>query len=93
MMVDPVDPQFQMFDETPREEELRTIPFEGEEWAVVLQSWECADRLVRGRFVFRSKDRELRTADLFVEPSYEDVHHRASHFEEHLIRDLIRSLI
>lgn len=91
-MVDPVDPQFQMFDEAPREEEIRAVPYEGETWAVVLFSRECADRLFRGRFIFRSKGRELRTADLFVEPSYDEVYERAANFEEHLLRDLIRSL-
>lgn len=92
-MGDRVDPQFQMFDEAPREEEIRSLPFDGENWAVVLQARECADRLFRGRFVFRSKGRELKTADLFVEPSYDEVYRRASNFEEHLLRDLVRSLI
>ncbi len=92
-MNDPIDPQIQMFDEAARAEALRTIPFDGETWAVVLQSRECADRLFRGRFLFRSQGRELKTADLFVEPSLDEVHRRASHFEEHLLRDLIRSLI
>ncbi|MDP2577963.1 MAG: hypothetical protein V3U63_08020 [Gemmatimonadota bacterium] len=93
MMIDSLDPQFQMFDATPLEEQLRTVPFDGESWAVVLQSRECADRLVRGRFLFRSKGKELKTADLFVEPSYAEVFERAGRFEEHLLRDLIRSLV
>lgn len=87
-----VDPQYQMFDETPREEEVREIAAEGERWAVVIQARECADRLFRGRFLFRSEGRELQTADLFVEPSYDAVFERAAEFEEHLLRDLIRSL-
>ena len=88
-----VDPQFQMFDESPLEEEIRSIPFDGENWAVVLQTRECADRLFRGRFLFRSKGRELRTADLFIEATYEEILERARDFEEHLLRDLVRSLV
>jgi hypothetical protein len=87
-----VDPQFQMFDESPLEEEIRSIPFDGENWAVVLQTRECADRLFRGRFLFRSKGRELRTTDLFIEATYEEILERARNFEEHLLRDLVRSL-
>jgi hypothetical protein len=87
-----VDPQFQMFDESPLEEEVRSVPFDGENWAVVLQTRECADRLFRGRFLFRSKGRELRTADLFIEATYEEILERARNFEEHLLRDLVRSL-
>lgn len=90
---DNVDPQFQMFDESPLEEEIGSIPFDGASWAVVLQTRECADRLFRGRFLFRSKGRELRTADLFIEASYEAVIERARDFGEHLLRDLIRSLV
>jgi hypothetical protein len=88
-----VDPQFQMFDESPREEEVRSIAFQGEQWSVVLQTRECADRLFRGRYLFRSQGRELRTADLFVEATYDEVLERAQNFEEHLIRDLVRSLL
>ncbi|UCC72612.1 MAG: hypothetical protein JSV86_19990 [Gemmatimonadota bacterium] len=88
-----VDPQFQMFDESPNENEIGSIPFEGDDWAVVLQTRECADRLFRGKFLFRSKGRELRTADLFIEATDEEVVERASNFEEHLIRDLLRSLL
>jgi hypothetical protein len=87
-----VDPQFQMFDESPKEEEVRSISFEGEQWSVFLQTRECADRLFRGRYLFRSQGRELRTADLFVEATYDEVVERAQNFEEHLIRDLVRSL-
>jgi hypothetical protein len=90
---DNVDPQFQMFDESPLEEEIRSIPFDGENWTVVLQTRECADRLFRGRFLFRSKGRELRTTDLFIEASYEGVVERARDFGEHLLRDLVRSLV
>lgn len=88
-----VDPQFQMFDETPREAELGSVPHDGENWTVVLQTRECADRLFRGRFLFRSQGKELKTADLFIEASYDEVYERASNFEEHLIRDLVRSLL
>lgn len=91
-MVDPVNPQFQMFDETPLEEEIGSVPFGGDNWAVILQSRECGDRLYRGRFLFRSLGKELKTADLFVEPTYDEVYERASNFEEHLLKDLIRSL-
>ena len=87
-----VDPQFQMFDETPREEELRELAAEGERWSVVIQARECADRLFRGRFLFRSEGRQLQTTDLFVEPTYDAVFERARDFKEHLLRDLIRSL-
>ena len=90
---DNIDPQFQMFDESPLEDEIRSIPFDGENWAVVLQTRECADRLFRGRLLFRSKGRELRTADLFIEASYEGVVERARDFGEHLLRDLVRSLV
>ena len=88
-----IDPQFQMFDESPREEEVGSVPFDGENWAVVLQTRECADRLFRGKFLFRSKGRELRTADLFIEASYDGVVGRAMDFGEHLLRDLVRSLV
>ncbi len=88
-----LDPQFQMFDESPNENELGSIPCEGENWAVVLQTRECADRLFRGKLLFRSKGRELRTADLFIEATFDEVLERAVQFEEHLVRDLIRSLI
>lgn len=81
-----------MFDESPREEELSSLPFDGENWAVILQTRECADRLFRGRFLFRSKGRELRTTDLFIEASYDGVAERARDFGEHLLRDLVRSL-
>jgi hypothetical protein len=87
-----VDPQFQMFDESPSELEIGWITHEAENWAVVLQTRECADRLFRGRFIFRSQGRELRTADLFIEATQEDVVERAEDFEEHLLHDLIRSL-
>ena len=85
-----VEPQYQMFDESPREDDIRSIQHEGDNWAVVLQSRECADRLFRGKFVFRSQGRELKTADLFVEPTYDEVRERAVSFEEHLLHDLIR---
>ncbi len=88
-----VDPQFQLFDESPKEFEVGSIPHDGENWAVLLQTRECADRLFRGKFLFRSQGRELRTADLFIEASYDDVVERASNFEEHLLHDLIRSLL
>lgn len=88
-----VDPQFQMFDESPMEDEIGDIAHGGEVWSVVLQTRECADRLFRGRLLFRSQGRELRTTDLFIEVSYDDVLDRAANFEEHLVRDLIRSLI
>ncbi len=88
-----VDPQFQMFDESPSENEIGSIPHEGEVWSVVLQTRECADRLFRGRFLFRSQGRECRTTDLFIEATYEEVLERASGFEEHLVRDLLRSLL
>jgi hypothetical protein len=88
-----VDPQFQMFDESPREEEIGLISYEHENWSVLLQTRECADRLFRGRFLFRSQGRELRTTDLFIETTYNEVLERAANFEEHLIRDLIRSLL
>ncbi len=88
-----VHPQFQMFDEAPEEEKIRSVSFEGENWAVVLQARECGDRLFRGRFLFRSMGRELRTTDLFVEPQYDAVVDRATNFEEYLLRDLIRSLV
>ncbi len=87
-----VDPQFQMFDETPREDELHSVAYDDEIWTVVLQTRECADRLFRGRFLFRSQGRELRTADLFIEPTSDEVVERAANFEEHLLHDLIRSL-
>ncbi len=88
-----VDPQFQMFDESPREHEIGWVTHDAENWAVVLETRECADRLFRGRFLFRSQGRELRTADLFIEATYADVLERAENFEEHLLHDLIRSLI
>jgi len=88
-----LDPQFQMFDESPREEELGMVSHEHENWIVVLQARECADRLFRGKFLFRSQGREVRTADLFIEATYEEVLDRAANFEEHLLHDLIRSLI
>jgi hypothetical protein len=88
-----VDPQFQMFDETPAENEIGWVPYEGENWAVVVQTRECADRLFRGRFLFRSKGRELRTADLFIEATQDDVVERATNFEQHLLLDLVRSLL
>jgi hypothetical protein len=88
-----VDPQFQMFDEKPMEAELGSVPYDGENWGVVLQTRECADRLFRGRFLFRSKGKELRTADLFIEATHDEVYERAVNFEEHLLRDLIRSLL
>lgn len=88
-----VEPQYQMFDESPREADIRSIEHQGDDWAVVLQARECGDRLFRGKFVFRSQGRELRTADLFVEPTYEEVRERATQFEEHLLHDLIRSLL
>ncbi|MEE8193495.1 MAG: hypothetical protein V3T74_12175 [Gemmatimonadales bacterium] len=88
-----LDPQFQMFDESPMENEIRLLTHESEDWAVVLQTRECADRLFRGRFLFRSQGREVRTADLFIEASYDEVLERAANFEEHLLRDLIRSLL
>jgi hypothetical protein len=88
-----LDPQFQMFDESPMENEIRVLTHESEDWAVVLQTRECADRLFRGRFLFRSQGREVRTADLFIEASYNEVLERAANFEEHLLRDLIRSLL
>ena len=87
-----VDPQFAFFDEKPRETEIGSVPHDGENWAVVLQTRECADRLFRGRFLFRSKGVEMKTADLFIEATYEEVYERAANFEEHLLRDLIRSL-
>jgi hypothetical protein len=90
---DGFDPQFQMFDETPQESELGAVALEGENWIVVLQARECADRLYRGKLLFRSKGRELRTADLFIEATFDDVLERALKFEEHLVRDLIRSLL
>ena len=88
-----LDPQFQMFDESPMENEIRVLTHESEDWAVVLQTRECADRLFRGRFLFRSQGREVRTADLFIEASYNEVLERAANFEEHLLGDLIRSLL
>lgn len=88
-----VDPQFQMFDESPSEQELGWVAHEGETWTVILQTRECADRLFRGRFVFRSQGRELRTTDLFIEPTQDEVVARASSFEEHLLHSLIRSLV
>ncbi len=87
-----IDPQFQMFDESPREDDVGSIAHQGERWAVVLQTRECADRLFRGRILFRSQGRELRSADLFIEGSYEEVLERAQNFERHLLSDLIRSL-
>ncbi len=87
-----IDPQFQMFDESPMEDDVGSIAHEGERWAVVLQTRECADRLFRGRILFRSQGREMRSADLFIEASYDEVVERARNFEEHLLRDLIRSL-
>ncbi|UCC48325.1 MAG: hypothetical protein JSV41_12805 [Gemmatimonadota bacterium] len=88
-----VDPQFQMFDESPSEHEIGWVTHDAENWAVVLETRECADRLFRGRFLFRSQGRELRTADLFIEATYADVLERAENFEEHLLHDLIRSLV
>ena len=88
-----VEPQYQMFDESPNEDDIGSIRYEGDDWAVVLQSRECSDRLFRGRFVFRSLGRELKSVDLFVEPSYEEVLGRATNFEQHLLHDLIRSLL
>lgn len=88
-----VDPQFQMFDESPAEHELGSVSYSGDSWAVILQTRECADRLFRGRFLFRSKGRELRTTDLFIEASDDQVLERATNLEEHLVRDLIRSLL
>jgi hypothetical protein len=90
---DSVDPQFQMFDESPEENEIGSVPYEGENWTVVLQTRECADRLFRGRFLFRSQGRECRTADLFIEATYDDVLERATNFESHLLGDLLRSLL
>ena len=87
-----VNSQFQMFDEKPMETEVGSIPYDGENWGVVLQTRECADRLFRGRFLFRSKGKELRPADLFIEATHDEVYERAVNFEEHLLRDLIRSL-
>jgi hypothetical protein len=88
-----IDPQFQMFDESPREEEIGSLGHDGENWTVVLQARECADRLYRGRLLFRSQGREFRTADLFVEATYDEVLARAANFEPHLLRDLLRSLL
>jgi len=88
-----VDPQFQMFDESPSENEIGSVPYEGENWTVVLQTRECADRLFRGRLLFRSQGREYRTTDLFIEATQEDVLERAANFEEHLLGDLLRSLL
>ncbi|UCC84618.1 MAG: hypothetical protein JSW46_06760 [Gemmatimonadota bacterium] len=88
-----VDPQFQMFDESPAENEIDIVPFEGETWTVVLQTRECADRLFRGKFLFRSQGRECQTTDLFIEATYEEVLERAMNFEEHLLTDLLRSLL
>jgi hypothetical protein len=88
-----IDPQFQMFDESPSEYEIGWVNHDGERWALVLQTRECADRLFRGRFLFRCKGRELRTTDLFIEPTYEQVLDRAQSFEDHLVNDLIRSLL
>ncbi len=90
---DRVDPQFQMFDESPNENEIGSVPHEGENWTVVLQTRECADRLFRGRFLFRSQGRECRTTDLFIEATYEEVLERATNFEKHLLADLLRSLL
>lgn len=87
-----MDPQFQMFDESPSEHELGWVAHEGETWTIVLQTRECADRLFRGRFLFRSQGRELRTTDLFIEASRVEVLERAKRFEEHLLKDLVRSL-
>ena len=87
-----VDPQFQMFDESPDENEIGSVAFGGEVWTVVLQSRECADRLFRGRFLFRSQGREVRTTDLFIEPTHEEIVDRAVNFEQHLLEDLLRSL-
>jgi hypothetical protein len=75
---DGVDPQFQMFDESPNENEIASVPY---------------DRLFRGRFLFRSQGRECRTTDLFIEATYEEVLERATNFEEHLLADLLRSLL
>lgn len=88
-----IDPQFQMFDESPSEHEIGWVAHEGETWTVTLQARECADRLFRGRFLFRSQGRELRTTDLFIEPSRDEVVERAEHFEEHLLESLVRSLL
>lgn len=88
-----VDPQFQMFDASPDESEIGSVPHEGENWTVVLQTRECADRLFRGRFLFRSQGREYRTTDLFIEPTFEEVLERATNFEKHLLGDLLRSLL
>lgn len=88
-----VGSQYQMFDESPREDDIRSVSYQGDHWAVVLQARECGDRLFRGKFIFRSGGRELKTTDLFVEPSYHDMLDRATNFEEHLLQDLIRSLV
>ncbi len=82
-----------MFDESPREDDLGSVAYDGESWAVVLQTRECADRLFRGRFLFRSQGRELRSTDLFIEASFDEILERAENFEEHLLHDLIRSLL
>ncbi len=88
-----IDPQFQMFDESPHEEEIASLAYDGEDWTVVLQTRECADRLYRGRLLFRSQGREHRTADLFVDASYDAVRSRATNLEPRLLRDLLHSLI
>jgi hypothetical protein len=88
-----VDPQFQMFDESPHEEEITSLAYDGDDWTVVLQTRECADRLFRGRLLFRSQGREYRTADLFVDASYEAVRARATNMEPRLLRDLLHSLL
>ncbi|UCF18225.1 MAG: hypothetical protein JSU87_09685 [Gemmatimonadota bacterium] len=82
-----------MFDESPSESELGWLKHDGENWAVFLQTRECADRLFRGRILFRCKGQELRTADLFIEATFDEVLERAQNFEEHLLHDLIRSLL
>lgn len=88
-----LDPQFQMFDESPSEHELGWVAHEGQTWTVVLQTRECADRLFRGKFLFRCQGQELRTTDLFIEASRDEVVERATRFEEHLLKDLVRSLL
>jgi hypothetical protein len=84
--------QLRMWDETPTEVALGQVTSHGLTWNVALEVRECADRFYRGRLVFRNEGRQLRTADIFVAQTADEVVDRAKRFEEHLIRQLVESL-
>lgn len=78
---------------------LATVSFQGHFWDVYVEMVDDPSRTdrIQGRLCYSAADRQgaspVRTAPILIEPSYQEVLHRARAFEEHQLVGLLRSCL